>query len=98
MFVINLLQNLLPSDLINEVLKYDAHTCCMKEIRKLQKPNYKLDIFNYYEFIYIDGVQWDFIYSENKTVLTMLVEFSFYKYNKNNNETLNDFKKRTNTF
>ncbi len=48
-----ILLNVIPSDLINEVLKYDAHTCCMKEIRERDRTDliYNVPSFGmvYYE-------------------------------------------------
>ena len=35
-----ILLNLIPSDLINEVLKFDAHYCCMKKIRERENVEY----------------------------------------------------------
>ena len=37
-----ILLNVIPSELVNEVMKYDAHTCCMKEIREREKKEYVL--------------------------------------------------------
>ena len=45
-----ILLNLIPSDLINDVMSYDAHTCCMKEIRERERTIYK-----YYEKKHIKG-------------------------------------------
>ncbi len=42
-----ILLNLIPSDLINEVLKFDAHYCCMKEIRERERKEYRIVIDPY---------------------------------------------------
>ena len=41
-----ILLNLIPSDLINDVMSYDAHTCCMKEIRERERKEYDYERFN----------------------------------------------------
>ena len=44
-----ILLNYLPSDIINEIMKYDAHTCCMKKIREREKKEYSIEYENCFE-------------------------------------------------
>ncbi len=50
---LTVLLNVIPSDLINDVMSYDAHTCCMKEIKKgvqLSDVNLRIFKWNYYNY------------------------------------------------